>query len=284
MASLTIGTRPGTAPTPGPPPGRRLALARTLRSEFTKVRSVRSTYWSLFLLVLASIAWCVAYCVATVHQWPHMAPQDRAGFDPTQSSVLGLALLGQLVIVVFGALMITSEYSTGMVRTSLTVMPRRGVLYAAKAAVFAAVSLVVAFVTSFGCFFLGRVLLSSTHAAASLSQPGVLRSVIITALYIEVCGLIAFGVGAIVRNSAGALTITYGCLALLPQLVKALPVSLYHALVAWVPGGDAVAVMTATSASRPPHLFSAWTELAVFAGYAAILVAVGAAQFRTRDA
>jgi ABC-2 type transport system permease protein len=93
------------------------------------------------VLVLASIAWCVGYCLGTVHQWPHMSVQARSGFDATQNTILGLALLGQLVIVVLGALMITSEYSTGVVRTSLTVMPRRGTLFAAKAAVFAAVSL-----------------------------------------------------------------------------------------------------------------------------------------------
>lgn len=278
MTSLTIEEHAALVP------DRRATLARTLRSEFTKVRSVRSTYWSLFVLVLASATWCVAYCLGTVHQWPSMSPQDRAAFDPTQSSVLGVALLGQLVIVVFGALMITSEYGTGMIRTSLTVVPKRDVLYAAKLATFAVVSLAVALVASFGTFFLGRILLHSTHTAASLSQPGVLRSVIVTALYVEVCGLFAFGVGAIVRNTAGALTLAYGILTLLPQLLKALPESLDHALVAWVPGGDAIAVMTATSGSRPPHMFPAWTELMVFAAYAAVLVIVGAAQFRRRDA
>ena len=159
----------------------------------------------------------MAYCLGTVHQWPHMSAQDRSGFDATQNSILGLALLGQLVIVVLGALMITSEYSTGTVRTSLTVMPRRGTLYAAKAAVFAAVSLVVSFATSFGTFFLGRALLASTHAPMSLSQPGVLRSLIVTSLFVEVCGLFAFGVGALVRNTAGALTLAYGFLACCPS-------------------------------------------------------------------
>jgi len=192
-----------------------------------------------------------------------MSPQDRANFDPAQSSVLGVALLGQLVIVVFGALMLTSEYSTGSMRTSLTVMPRRTVLYGAKLAVFAVISLGVALVTSFGAFFLGQALLGSTHATVSLAHPGVLRSVLITALYAEVCGLIAFGVGALVRNTAAALTIAYGGLTLLPQLVKALPTPLYHAVVAWVPGGDAIAVMTATSGSRPPHMFSAWVIAAI---------------------
>ena len=132
-----------------------------------------------------------------------MSAQARSGFDATQSCVLGLGLLGQLVIVVLGALMITSEYSTGTMRTSLTVMPRRWTLYAAKAAVFAAVCLVVSFATSFGVFFLGQVLLASTHTPMSLSQPGVLRSVIVTALYVEACGLFAFGLGALVRNTAG---------------------------------------------------------------------------------
>lgn len=280
MTSLTIATRPAAAPAPT----RRTALLRTLRSEFTKLRSVRSTYWIMFALVLASIAWCVAYCLGTVHQWPHMSAQDRSGFDATQNTILGLALLGQLVIVVFGALMITSEYSTGTVRTSLTVMPRRGTLYAAKAAVFAAVSLVVAFVASFGTFFLGRVLLSSTHVAMSLSQPGVLRSLIITALFVEACGLAAFGIGALVRNTAAALTLAFGFLVLLPELIRTLPVFLHNDLIRWVPGGDAINSMTATIGGRIPHTFSAWGELAVFAGYAAILLLLGAVQFARRDA
>jgi ABC-2 type transport system permease protein len=108
--------------------------------------------------------------------------------------------------------------------------------------------------------------------------------VIIAALYAEVCGLVAFGVGALVRNTAAALTISYGGLTLLPQLLKAMSASLYHALVAWVPGGDAISVMTSTSASRPPHMFSAWGELTVFAAYAAVLLVAGAVQFRHRDA
>jgi ABC-2 type transport system permease protein len=279
MTSLTI-TRPAAAASPA----RRVMFARTVLSEFTKVRSVRSTWWALVLLVLASLAWCVAYCLGTVHQWPHMSAQDRAGFDPAQSSVIGLALLGQLVIVVLGALMTTSEYATGTMRTSVTVMPRRGVLYGAKLAVFAAVSLAVALVTSFGAFFLGQALVGRTHAAVSLSDPGVLRAVIVTALFVEVCGLFAFGVGAIVRSTAGALTIAYGFLALLPQLVRALPTSLYHDLMAWVPGGQAIAELTATSEPRLEHMFSAWGELGVFAAYAAVLVLAGAVLFRTRDA
>jgi ABC-2 type transport system permease protein len=260
-----------------------LVVRRTLSSELTKIRTVRSSYGSLALLVLAAAAWCVALCLGTVHNWPSMSASDRASFDPTQSSVLGLALLGQLVIVVFGALSITSEYTTGMIRTSLTVMPHRAVLYWSKLAVFAAIGLVLSLLTSFGVFFLGKALLGPTHVAMSLSDPFALRSVFIAALYVEVCGLFAYGVGALTRNTAAGLTIAYGCLALLPQLLKALPGGLDHALARWVPGGDALAVMTATS-GRVPHMFSAWGELAVFACYAAILLAAGAVQFISRDA
>jgi ABC-2 type transport system permease protein len=279
MTSLTIATRPAIPPVP-----RRVALARTIRSEFTKIRSVRSTYLTLGLLAATGVAWCTVYCLGTVHQWPHMSAQDRAGFDATQNSIIGLALLGQLVIVVLGALMITSEYSTGTLRTSLTVMPRRGTLYAAKLAAFAAVSLAVSFAASFGTWFLGRVLLAGTHVPMSLSQPGVLRSVIITALFTEVCGLFAFGVGALVRNAAGALTLAYGCLALLPEFLRAMPASVHHALMRWVPGGDALGVMTATMGGQRPLLFSAWGELAVFAGYAAIALIAGGILFSRRDA
>ena len=282
MTSLTITTHPhGPAARPAP---RRVALARTIGSEFIKIRSVRSTYWTLFVLVLASLAWCVAYSLGTVHQWPHMSAQDRSGFDATQNSILGLALLGQLIIVVFGALMITSEYSTGMVRTSLTMMPRRVTLYAAKAAVFATVSLIVTFVASLSTFILGRVLLSSTHVAMSLSQPEVLRSLIVTALFVEACGLVAFGIGALVRNTAAALTLAFGFLVLLPQLIRTLPMFLHNDLTRWVPGGDAINSMTATIGGPIPHTFSAWGELAVFAGYAAILLVLGAVQFSRRDA
>jgi ABC-2 type transport system permease protein len=262
----------------------RVSVAGTLRSELTKIRSVRSTYWTLFLLIAAGVAWSIAYCAGEASRWPTMAAQDKLGFDPTQSSVVGLALLGQLVIVVLGTLSITSEFGTGMIRTSLTVMPRRGVFYGAKAAVVAAVALIVALVASFASFFIGQGLLASTHVTATLSQPNVLRAVIGTALYLVLCGLFAYGVGAIVRSTAGAMTAAYGFLFLLPQLAKALPSSWYADVDRWLPGGDFINAITNTQGGMNPHLFSAWGELAVFAGYTVILLALGALLFRKRDA
>jgi ABC-2 type transport system permease protein len=262
----------------------RASVAGTLRSELTKIRSVRSTYWTLFLLIAAGVAWSIAFCAGEASRWPTMTAQDKLGFDPTQSSVVGLALLGQLVIVVLGTLSITSEYGTGMIRTSLTVMPRRGAFYGAKAAVLAAVALIVALVASFASFFIGQGLLASTHVTATLSQPNVLRAVIGTALYLVLCGLFAYGLGAIVRSTAGAMTAAYGFLFLLPQLAKALPSSWYADVDRWLPGGDFINSITNTQGGMNPHLFSAWGELAVFAGYTVIVLALGALLFRKRDA
>ena len=268
-----------------PAGGYRASAAGTVRSEFTKIRSVRSTYWTLFLLVAAGVAWSIAYCVGEVSRWPAMSAQDKVGFDPAQSSIVGLALLGQLVIVVLGTLSITSEYSTGMIRTSLTVMPRRGVFYGAKAGVLAAVALVVAFLASFASFFIGQALLASTHVSATLSQPNVLRAVIGSALYVVLCGLFAFGLGAILRSTAGAMTAAYGFLFLVPQLAKALPSSWYADVDRWLPGGDVVNAITNTqSVNASQHLFSAWGEFAVFGAYTLAVLVAGALLIRRRDA
>ena len=282
MTSLTIGTRGDSQV-----PRTRLAVPfrRTLRSEFTKIRSVRSTYWSMAMLVAVSLAWCIAFCAGEASRWAHLSAQDRAGFDPTQASIVGVALLGQLVIAVLGTLAITSEYSTGMIRTSLTVMPRRPVLFGAKAATFAGITLVLGFGASFASFFLGQRLLASTHQGATLGQPEVLRAVIAAALFVAVCGLFAFGLGAILRSTAGGITAAYGLLFLVPQLAKALPGAWYADVVRWLPGGDVVPVITSTmSQNNPAHMFSSWGELAVFAGYTVILLAAGAVAFSRRDA
>jgi len=281
VAAVTAGR---AGPDPVPARGRRDDLGGTVRSEFTKVRSVRSTYWTLLLLVLAGLAWSVANCAGTAAHWAQTPVQQRGFFDATQASIVGVAQLGQLVVVVLGALAITSEYSTGMIRTSLTVMPRRGVLYAAKASVLTAVILAVAMVTSFAAFFTGQYLLRSTHEAATLGQPGVLRALLATALYIALSGLFSFGLGAILRSTPGAITTAYGLLFLLPQLAKALPSTWYADLARWLPGGDVVNAITSTQRQLPPHLFGAWGEFAVFGGYTAIVLVAGAVLLRRRDA
>ena len=282
MATATAGlARPGAVPALGV----RAGIAGTLRSEFTKIRSVRSTYWSLIVLVLAGFAWTVADGLGTAHNWPHMAAQSKVGFDATQASVAGVALLGQLVILVLGTLVLTSEYSTGMIRTSLTVMPRRAVLYWSKAAVFAAVSVVIALATSLAVFLVGQRLLHSTGQSASLAQPGALRAVLLTAFFVALSGAMAYGMGAIVRNTAGGITASFGLVFLLPKLAQALPSSWYADLERWLPGGNMLPAITSSQSQLlNPNMFSAWGEFAVFGGYTVIMLGVGALVFSRRDA
>ena len=261
-----------------PAAAKRPGLPDTLRSELTKILSVRSTYWTLLAQVVASIAWAVLNCAGIVS---HGA---GSGFNAAEASLTGQVALGQLIIVVLGALVITSEYSTGMIRTSLAVMPRRGVLYTAKAIVFAAVTLTISLVTSFVAFFVGQAILSSKHYNTTLAQPGVLRAVLLSAAIVAVFGLIAYGAGAIIRHTAGAITAILGVIFLLPVLGQALPNTWFADLERWLPGGQALMPIASSSPSVSNHLFSAWGEFAVFSGYAAVLLALGAWLFIRRDA
>ena len=261
------------------PAAGRAGFADALRSEFTKIRSTRSTYWTLLALVVVTIG---IGAIASYGTASHASQVDRASFDATQLSLGGL-YVGQLVIAVLGALTITSEYSTGMIRTSLAVQPRRGTLFAAKAVVFAVVSLVTGLVASFASFFIGQALLSSHHLNVTLSQPNVLRAVIGGALFLTACGMLAYGLGAILRHTAGAITAAIGLLFVLTVLVNVLPGTWQDHVNKWRPAiaGSQVWV---TKASSPETLLSAWAGLAVLAGYAAIAIVAGLVLFRTRDA
>ena len=257
---------------------RRPGLPETMRSEFTKMRSVRSTYWTLLAFVAASIGWAVLDCAGIVSHG------IGGGFNATEASLTGQVALGELIIVVLGALVITSEYSTGMIRTSLAAMPRRSVLYAAKAIVFAAVTLSISLVTSFVDFFVGQAILSSKHYNTTLGAPGVLRSVFLSAAIVMVFGLLAYGAGAIIRHTAGAITAILGVIFLIPLLAQALPNAWFADLQRWLPGGSALEPIARSAPPLSPHLFSAWGEFAVFSGYAAVLLALGAWLFIRRDA
>jgi ABC-type transport system involved in multi-copper enzyme maturation permease subunit len=267
---------------PLPPATGRAGLRGAIASEFTKVRSVRSTYWTLAALLIVSIGVGAAITGGSAANFNHNLA-NKAGFDATQTSLVAFFEIGQLIIAVIAAMAITSEYSTGMIRTSLTAMPRRAVVYAAKAIVFAVVALVVTFVAAFISFFLGQALLSSTHDTATLSQPNVLRAVVGSALYVTMCGLFAFAVGAMLRHTAGAITSVIGVLFVIPILVHLLPQSWYQDIVRWLPDAAGRA-LSVTVGPPPPNLFSAWNQYAVFAIYTAILLVVGAVLFRKRDA
>ena len=214
--------------------------------------------------------------------WSNTPPADRTPLDATQLSLAGLLILGQLVIVVPGALVLTAEYATGMIRTSLIAMPRRIVIYVAKAVAVVAVALAVSLATAFTAFYLGQSLLARSHHSATLAGPGVLRAVIGSALYITLCGLFAFAAAAIIRNTAGTITAMIGLLFVIPALVNVLPHIWQDDLVRWLPSSAARAI--SATAGQESHLFSPWGQFAVFAVYTTVLLVVGGILFRKREA
>ena len=262
-----------------PPETGRASFGDALRSEFTKIKSTRSTYWTLLALVVV----CVGIgALASAGAASHANQISKATFDATQQSLAGL-YVGQLVIAALGALTITSEYTTGMIRTMLSVQPRRGVVFAAKALVFAVVTLVTGLIASFASFFLGQALMSGHHLSVTLGQPNVLRAVIGGALFLTACGMLAYGLGAILRHTAGAITAAIGLLFVLTVLVNFLPSSWQDHVDKWVPA-LAGSQVWATKVAPDSHQFPAWGGFAVLAGYAAVAIIVGLVCFRTRDA
>jgi ABC-2 type transport system permease protein len=290
-----------------PPAAGRAGLGGVIASEFTKLRSVRSTYWTIAALFVVSVGIAAIAGAASASDLRHH-PGDKALFDATQASLIGFFEFGQLIIAVLGALTVTSEYSTGMIRPSLTAMPRRGVLYAGKLIVFAGVTLVVSLVTSFVSFFTGQALLAGSGVAASLtratlvpagsagggggtrfvgtvviSSGAVLNAVAGTALFVTLVALIAFGVGAILRHTAGSITTVIGLMFVVPIIVQILPGSWRDEIIRFFPDA-AGRVLSVTVGQHAAHLWPAWGQFGVTALYAVVLVAVGAYLFRTRDA
>jgi ABC-2 type transport system permease protein len=262
-----------------PPETGRAGFADALRSEFTKIRSTRSTYWTLFALIVVCIG---IGALASAGTASHPDGISAAEFDATQQSLAGL-YVGQLVIAALGALTITSEYSTGMIRTSLAVQPRRGVVFAAKGVVFAVVTLITGLITSFGSFFVGQAILSSAHLSATLGQPNVLRAVIGGALFLTACGMLAYGLGAVLRHTAAAISAAIGLLFVLTVLVQFLPQSWQDNVDKWMPALAGGQIWT-TKVTPGAHQFPAWGGFAVLAGWAAVAIIAGLVLFRTRDA
>src|ERR1700719_3176085 len=164
---MATPTRPATLLPSLPPATGRAGLRGAIASELTKIRSVRSTYWTLAALLVVSIGIGAAITGGSAANFSHNPP-SKAGVEATQTSLVAFFEIGQLIIAVIAALAITSEYSTGMIRTSPTAQPRRGTVYAAKAIVLTSLTLIVSLVTSFIAFFVGQALLSSSGVSASL--------------------------------------------------------------------------------------------------------------------
>jgi len=266
-----------TALTPLPASAGKVTLGGALRSEFTKIRSVRSTYWTLLAMVVVSVGFAALASYGATR-----SPQGP-GFDPTAQSLGGL-YISQLVIAALGVLVITSEYTTKMIGTTLTALPRRGMLVAAKAVVFGAVALVSSLITCFVSFFVGQAIMSSHHISTTLSQPNVLRAVIGGALFLTAVGLLSFGIGLLLRSSAGAISTAVALLFVVSILVHFLPQSWQVHVDKWMPAVAGSQVWTVVPTTGPIPNFAPWTGFAVLCGYAAVAIAAGMYLFRKRNA
>jgi ABC-2 type transport system permease protein len=262
-------------------PALRVTQARVLRSEWTKFRSLRSTMWTLLVAVVLTIGIGAAFSAIVDLQWDNFSLADRAKFTATVISLNGIQF-SQLAVGVLAVLMISGEYSTGMIRSSLTVVPKRLPTLWAKLAVFAAVSFVVMFAASLVSFFLGQTLLSGHNIGASITDPTALRSVVGASLYVTVAGLIGLALGTLVRNTAGAISAFVGVFFVLPPLTQLLPSSWSSHFVQYLPSNAGEALYGGTRDLA--NALSPWTGFAVLAAYAVILIGAAAWRLKTTDA
>src|SRR6202161_2915922 len=192
-------------------PGQRAAFRAAtfgdaLRSEWTTLRSLRSTFWALSVTVVLGVGLGAAISAAAAHGYAKSSASGKLSWDPTALSLDGIGI-ATLAIAVLGVLFISSEYSSGMIRTSLIAVPRRGRLLAAKSLVFAGVTFVVGEVTSFAAFFVGQALISGHAPHAALGDPGVARAVVGGGLYLAALAVLSVAAGGLVRDPAAGLAL-----------------------------------------------------------------------------
>ncbi len=264
-------------------PGAQAGFGRLLHAEWTKLRTVRSTLWSLVLLVVLTLGFTLLITLLTASTWDQQDASTQASIisDPT-STILGAGFqLSQLTICVLGVMVITTEYSTGMIRASLLAVPKRLPMLVAKAVVFGALVLVVGELVAFPSFLVGAAILHS-HAPVALGDPGVLRAVVGAGLYLAVLGLFALAIGAIVRHTAGAITGVIGFVLVVAPLTQLLPGRIGDDVHAYLPS---VAGQLIGQAHRAPgDLLGPWQGLGVFCLWTAALLAVAGYLLQRRDA
>jgi ABC-type transport system involved in multi-copper enzyme maturation permease subunit len=257
----------------------RVTQGRVALSEWTKLRSLRSTVYTLLVTAIVTIGFGALASAITASRWTSMAPADKAEFDPLSTSLVGVNF-GVLAIGVLGVLLITGEYSTGMVRSTFAAVPKRLPVLWAKAGVYSLVGLAVAVPSTLIAFFAGQAFLSSHHIQTSFSHSGVPGAVIGSALYLTLVGLLGLGLGTILRNTAAGIAAFAAIMFVVPPLVSILPASTANAIDPYLPSNAGSAIM---HIGQQAHSLAPWVGLAVFAGYAAISIAIGAITLRRRD-
>lgn len=224
-----------------------------LRSELTKFRSVRSSYWSLAITATVTIGLAALITQTTVGAFSDWSPAEQAAYDGTADSLAGM-LIGQLAIGVLGVLAITSEYSTGLIRTSLAAVPQRRTFLFAKAAIIGLTAWIAGTAISFAAFGVGQAILHQEHLGDSLGDPGVARAVLGGGVYITAIALVGLGLGTVIKHTAGTTVALVGLVFLAPLLMDSLPAS-WDAINDWTlpAAGQALATAGETAGVLSPE-------------------------------
>jgi ABC-2 type transport system permease protein len=258
----------------------RVTQLRVAVSEWTKLRSLRSTLWSLFAAILLTILLPVLFAAITSSHWGSMSAHERADRHPLDIALAGVNL-SQLAIAVLGVLVITGEYSTGMIRASFAAVPKRLPVLWAKTAVFGLVTLLLMVGPVLIAFFASQAILSRHHILqVSFSHPGVARSVIGGAAYLMLVGIFALGIGAIVRNTAGAIATFAGIFFVIPPLMNILPSSWNDAISKYLPSEAGRQLFSLT---HDANSLSPGAGGLLFVGYCALTLAIAAVLLVRRD-
>jgi len=258
----------------------RVTQGHVLRSEWTKLWSLRSTRWSLLFAVISMAGLGVLIAAVTMSRWSHLSPGDRASFNSIDRS-LGGYHLAQLAIGVLGVLVISGEYSTGMIRSSLMAVPRRLPVLWAKIAVFASVTFVLMLASALIAFFAAQAIFTEHHVNVTLGHPHALRTLVGTVLFMTATGVLCVALGTIIRSTAGAIATFAGLLFVLPGIIDILPSEIGNSINPYLPSSAGGAI---AKAIPDPHTLSPWGGFALYCGYTIVLLAIAAYMLVRRDA
>jgi ABC-2 type transport system permease protein len=263
------------------PSAGRVTQLHVIESEWTKLHSLRSTRWSMLVAIVLTIGLPALFAAVTAAHWSHMGPHERADRHPLDVALAGVNL-SQLAIAVLGVLVITGEYSTGMIRASLTAVPKRLPVLWGKAIVFGLVTLALMVPSVLAAFFASQAILRNHHILEiSLSHPGVARAVLGGAVYLMLVGIFAFAIGAIVRNTAGGIAFFAGLFFVIPPLLNILPTSWNNAISEYLPDAAGRSIFSLTHGS---HSLAPWPGFLLFCGYTIVAMAIAAVLLVRRDA
>lgn len=263
-----------------PRPSLRQVFLAAMRSEWTKLRTVRSTAWAAIFTVLSTVGLGALLTALEVGRWDNRSAVEAANFDPLLYSLVGLNL-AQLSVGVLGVLVMTSEYATGAITLTFGATPQRRLLLGAKVATFSTAVAVIGLVSCFAAFFLCQAIFVRKDAGVSITDPGVLRAVLGGAVHLVLIGAVAVGVGAALRRTAGSVALLFAVLLVLPGIVMLLPSPWDDSVTKYLPNaaGDAMSAVV-----RFPNMLAPAAGFLVLCTYVAVTLLGAAVALRRRDA